>query len=256
MNRVRVFNLNIDAISYGMALHHVIELAKLNTPSYVCFVNGHMSIEAYWNLQFSDYVNKASFVLADGIPVALSVRLLHRMKQERIAGMDFMPSILGACAKEGLHVFLFGSTQEVLTVLSQRIQVEHASLKIAGAISPSFGPFTAAEASDYVQQINRSGAHVVLVGLGCPKQETWMAQYSNDIHATLLGVGGAFSVYAGLTRRAPRWMQKFALEWLYRLMQEPRRMWKRYLVTNTLFIGLLMKELLITNLGLKKNQRA
>ena len=253
MSRVRVVNLNIDVISYCIALQNAIELAKQNTPSYVCFVNGHMLIEAYWDRQYSDYVNKASLVLADGKPVALSCRLLYKIKQDRIAGMDFMPSIIEACAREKLSIFLFGSSAEVLSQLSKKIQSEYPHLTIAGIRSPSFYAFTLEEAARYVQEINLSKAHVVLVGLGCPKQETWMARYSNDIHATLLGVGGAFSVYAGLTGRAPLWMQKASLEWLYRLIQEPRRMWKRYLVTNVFFVALLMKQYASIRFGMKRN---
>jgi N-acetylglucosaminyldiphosphoundecaprenol N-acetyl-beta-D-mannosaminyltransferase len=254
MSRVKIVSLNIDLISYRIAVQNAIELAKQNTPSYFCFVNGHMLIEAYWNRQYSDYVNGATLVLSDGKPVALSCRLLYRIKQDRIAGMDFMPSIIEACAREKLSIFLFGSSVEVLSQLSKKIQSEYPHLTLAGVCSPSFNAFTPEEAAGYVQEINRSKAHVVLVGLGCPKQETWMARYSHEIHATLLGVGGAFPVYAGLTGRAPLWMQKGSLEWLYRLIQEPGRMWKRYLVTNVLFLYLLIKQYVSIRFKMKRNR--
>ncbi len=114
---------------------------------------------------------------------------------------------------------------------------------VAGSWSPPFRPLTDTEKEDDIRRINDSGAHLVFVALGCPKQERWMAENKGKIHAVMLGVGGAFPVYAGLQRRAPEWMQKYALEWVFRLCQEPKRMWKRYLVTNTLFCILLAKEL-------------
>lgn len=247
MNRKRIIRLNIENISFQEALSKVTEWGSERFPSYSCFVNGHMSIEAYWNREFSGFVNQANLVLADGKPVAFSYKLLYGISQERIAGMDFMPAIIDVCAKEGLSLFLFGSTDKVLNKISERIIELHPELVIAGKISPPFREFTEQEVQDFIDQINESGANVVLVGMGCPKQETWMAKNSKNINATLLGVGGAFSVYAGMVKRAPRWMQRFSLEWLYRLLQEPGRMWKRYLVTNTLFIFLVAKQLLQKN---------
>jgi N-acetylglucosaminyldiphosphoundecaprenol N-acetyl-beta-D-mannosaminyltransferase len=253
MDKGRIIRLQLNLISYADALVKVIEAAKQRVPFYVCFVNGHMSAEAYWDPQFSEYVNNGSLVLADGIPVVFSCRLLYGIKQERIAGMDFTPAIIDSCAREDLAIFLFGSTPDVLDALSKKIKSNHPELRIAGKISPSFNQFTKEEALEYVRKINESEANLVLVGMGCPKQEIWMAQYSKHINAPLLGVGGAFSVYAGLVGRAPLWMQKISLEWLYRLGQEPRRMWKRYLVTNTLFILLFIRDFFLIKLGIQKN---
>lgn len=244
MNRNKIIRLNIDNISFREALSRVTEWGRERTPSYSCFVNGHMSIEAYWDVEFSNHVNNASLVLSDGKPIAFSYKLLHGIRQERIAGMDFMPAVIEVSANEGLSLFLFGSTDQVLNKLSEKIAESHSNLIIAGKISPPFREFTEDEALHYIKEINDSRANVVLVGMGCPKQETWMAKNSQLINATLLGVGGAFSVYAGLVKRAPKWMQRFSLEWLYRLLQEPERMWKRYLITNTLFIYLIAKQLM------------
>ena len=245
MERKRIIKLYINLISYEKALSNVIDLAKQRISSYACFVNGHMSIEAYDRKEFAEYVNNATFVLADGKPLAIALRLLYGVKQDRIAGMDFMLSVLTECAKNNLSVFLFGSTDFVLEELKKRIEQNHPDLRIAGSISPSFSEFSEEETANYIGRIKESNANIVLVGMGCPKQETWMAKNLKYIDAPLLGVGGAFSVYAGLVKRSPFWMQKFSLEWLYRLIQEPRRMWKRYLITNTLFICLIIRDLIV-----------
>ena len=115
---------------------------------------------------------------------------------------------------------------------------------MVGAIAPPFRPLAEEELSTHIGQINRSGAHLVLVSLGCPKQEKWMSAHSGKINAVLLGVGGAFAVTAGLQKRSPVWMQKLGLEWLHRLLQEPSRLFKRYFITNTKFIFLLLKEII------------
>ncbi|MBT1704570.1 WecB/TagA/CpsF family glycosyltransferase [Chryseosolibacter indicus] len=240
--RRKVIVLNIDLIRYNNAITSIIALGRAKQAGYACFVNAHMAIEAYKKKTFSQAVNAATFLFADGMPIVKVLRLFYGVKQDRIAGMDFMPSIIKACAENELSVFLFGSTPDVLSAIESRLRILYPAFKIAGRISPSFNEFSEEEAESYVKQINGSNANLVLVGMGCPKQETWMAKYSERINAPLLGVGGAFAVFAGLKRRAPKWMQKLSLEWLYRLIQEPKRMWKRYLFTNTLFIFLIIKE--------------
>lgn len=245
MERRRIITLNVSLVSFREALSKVVDLGKTRTPSFACFANAHMAVEAHWNREFADRVNRANLVLADGKPIAFSCKFLYNKHQERVAGMDFMPAIIDSCAKEDLRIFLFGSTQVVLDKLTERIATIHPHLVIAGAISPPFREFTIDEAQTFINQINDSGANIVLVGMGCPKQELWMSNYSKDIRAVLLGVGGAFSVYAGLVSRSPVWMQRYSLEWFFRLLQEPRRMWRRYLVTNTWYLYLILTQLVL-----------
>ncbi len=210
-------------------------------PSYVCFANVHMTIEAHKDPSFLAKLDKASLILADGKPIALACKILHRKNQERISGMDFTPRILKAANEKKATIFLYGSTNNVLEALRKKINEQYPSVKIGGVISP---PFTnkpdPALLQDHIDQINQSGANMVFVSLGCPKQEKWMADNYSKINAVLLGVGGAFPVTAGIQQRSPKWMQDWSLEWLYRLKQEPRRMFKRYLYTNTYFIWLLI----------------
>ena len=241
-NRVHILSLRISNISFKQAIEKVSEMAIHHIPSYVCFANVHMTIEAHRDTVFAAKVNAATLTLADGFPVCKAGSILHNEKLERIAGMDFMPRLLSFMnEKTGYKVFFYGSTTEVLNELVSYTQEHYKNVEVAGFISPPFRPLTDQETNENIRTINESGAHVVFVGLGCPKQENWMAANYKKINAVLLGVGGAFLTTAQLQKRAPNFMQKTGLEWLYRLRQEPRRLFKRYFVTNSVFIGLLIK---------------
>jgi len=237
--KLRIVSLSIDHLSFRECLDTVIGWAKERMPSYVCFANVHMIIEAHRSAPFLEQVDRASLVVADGKPVTAACYSLYRKKQERISGMDFMPAVMGAAEKEDLPVFLYGSTPEVLDRLATEIARRYPALRVAGMISPPFRPLSPGETDTHLEAINQSGAQLLLVSLGCPKQERWMAVNHQKIRAVCMGVGGAFPVMAGLQLRAPKWMQNWGLEWLYRLILEPRRMFPRYLKTNSLFIYLM-----------------
>lgn len=242
--RFHIIGLHVHSLSFKESLDTISEWGLQHRPGFVCFANVHMTIEAYNDPAFKNELDKASLVLPDGKPLALATRWLYRKQQERIAGMDFMPAILERASALSAKIFLYGSTEEVLNKLTTLISTQYPDVTVAGAISPPFRPLTDAEKLADIQRINESGAHFVLVALGCPKQEKWMAANFAAINAPLLGLGGAFPVMAGVRKRSPRWMQQLSLEWLYRLLQEPRRMFKRYLYTNSLFIWLLLKTLI------------
>ena len=245
MNRKRydILGLSLDAVSFHEAVRLVIDWSKERQSAYVCFANVHMTMEARNNKEFSDIVNKASLVLADGKPIAKSFVWLYNEKQERIAGMDFVPALFAAAAKDKLKVFLFGSTEETLSKISQKVETVYGNDLLAGVFSPPFRQLTEQEESSIIDKINQSGANLALVALGCPRQEKWMAKNYSSINAPLLGVGGAFAVYAGLQKRSPVWMHKAGLEWAYRLGQEPTRLFKRYLTTNSQFVFQLLVAL-------------
>jgi N-acetylglucosaminyldiphosphoundecaprenol N-acetyl-beta-D-mannosaminyltransferase len=240
--KLQIVSLSIDHLSFRECLDTVIGWGKERKPSYVCFANVHMIIEAYKSASFLQQVDRASLTVADGKPVTTACYSLYRKKQDRISGMDFMPAALGAAEKEGLTVFLYGSSAEVLSRLSAEIARRYPVLRVGGMISPPFRPLSPEEMNAHIEAINQSGAHLLLVSLGCPKQEQWMATNYHKIRAVCLGVGGAFPVMAGMQQRAPRWMQNWGLEWFYRLILEPRRMFPRYLKTNSLFIFLMGVE--------------
>jgi N-acetylglucosaminyldiphosphoundecaprenol N-acetyl-beta-D-mannosaminyltransferase len=245
-NRIDILGLHISNITFDNAIKKVKELGVAHVPSYVCFANVHMTIEAHRDKIFANKVNSSELTLPDGVPVAKAGGILDSKKLERIAGMDFMPALLLDMNKEPDHrykVFFYGSTTEILNRLVSFTKQHYKNIDVAGFISPPFRPLTDSEVGDHIRIINESGAEVVFVGLGCPKQENWMAANYQRINAVLLGVGGAFLTTAGLQKRAPRFMQKAGLEWFYRLMQEPKRLFKRYFITNTVFIGLLIRAI-------------
>ena len=240
--KLRIVSLNVDHLSFKASLAKVMEWAAGNKPSYVCFANVHMTVEAYKAPSFLEQVNNANLVVADGKPLAVACYSLYKKKQERIAGMDFMPAIMEKANKEGTTIFLYGSKPEVLDALQVKIAQKYPHVIVGGAISPPFRTMSQEEVDEHIRQINASGAQLVFVSLGCPKQEKWMAAHSHKINAVLLGVGGAFAVMAGLQRRSPKWMQNIGLEWFHRLMVEPHRLFRRYFETNFTFLYLMGVE--------------
>jgi N-acetylglucosaminyldiphosphoundecaprenol N-acetyl-beta-D-mannosaminyltransferase len=193
-------------------------------------------------------------VTPDGAPVAWMMRKLGHTRQQRINGPDLMwkyceqlsrrpPCQLG----DDGGVFFLGNTEETLLILKTKLLAAFPDIKIAGSISPPFRQLTPEEDSAIVTKINDSGAGLLWVSLGCPKQELWMAEHRGRINAVMIGVGAAFDYHAGTIRRAPKWMQNNGLEWLYRVFSEPKRLWKRYLYTNSIFLILAAKQLLIYN---------
>lgn len=249
MRKRRVVSIDVSTAPYSGFVHTIAELGAAHISSYVCVANVHMTIEAWRSAAFADVVNGADIVTPDGMPLVKALKLLYGVEQDRVAGMDLLPALLASAAKRKLSVFFYGSTPEVLEKLRVRARREEPALEIAGSYSPPFRALSAEEESAVIERINDSGAHIVFVALGCPKQEQWMARHKGLIHAVMVGVGGAFPVYAGMQSRAPRWMQQYSLEWLFRLCQEPRRLFKRYVQTNSLFLLLLARDLVLTRLN-------
>ncbi|HEY0979120.1 MAG TPA: WecB/TagA/CpsF family glycosyltransferase [Flavobacteriales bacterium] len=235
--------LGID-LSIGSFQEHVaaiINLGAEHRSSYVCCVNAHMCVEADRDPSFKAVVNGADLATADGMPMLKAVNTFHKVGQERVAGNDLLPALFAAAERRGLSVFLYGGRQEVLDTMVANAAREYPALRIAGTLSPPFRPLNAAEMDEHARTINGKGAHIVMVSLGCPKQERWMAGMKGKVQGVMLGLGGAFLLYAGVDTRAPKWMRDLSLEWVYRLALEPRRLFKRYLVTNSLFVGLFLR---------------
>jgi N-acetylglucosaminyldiphosphoundecaprenol N-acetyl-beta-D-mannosaminyltransferase len=185
---------------------------------------------------------------SDGMPITWVLRKLGFPTQQRINGPDLMWKYCEKAEKDGQKIFFYGSTDEVLALLKARLMATFPALQIAEMYSPPFRELTEIEDAEIVSRINASGAGVVFIGLGCPRQELWMHQHRGKINAVMIGVGAAFNYHAGTTKRAPVWMQNAGLEWLHRLASDPRRLWKRYFVTNSIFIVAITAQLL----GLKK----
>jgi N-acetylglucosaminyldiphosphoundecaprenol N-acetyl-beta-D-mannosaminyltransferase len=245
--KVKVLQIFIDAVSWESALELLPAWGAAKESRYVCLCNVHVVITASQDKEVRRIINGADMATPDGMPVAWVLRLLGFSGQERINGPDLMVRVCRAAAEKGVAVFFYGSTPDTLEKLKANLKTRFPELGIAGAYSPPFRALTAEEDQAAINLINSSGAGIVFVGLGCPKQEIWMAEHRGKINAVMLGVGAAFDFHAGTIKRAPRWMRQAGIEWFHRFLQEPRRLWKRYAVTNSLFIWLILKEFLSKN---------
>jgi len=240
----RVIGAPIDVLGWDDAVERIGAWASQRVSRVVFICNVHSVVTARQDPAFAAALAQADLATPDGAPVAWMLRLLGHAGQPRINGPDLMWRCCADAAARGTSVYLYGGTEEVLARLQQRLRAAFPGLRIAGAASPPFRALSAEEDAAAVADINASDAGVVWVSLGCPKQELWMHAHRGQVQAVMVGVGAAFDYHAGTTPRAPRWMQQAGLEWLHRLASEPRRLWRRYLVTNTLFVVAAVRQLL------------
>ena len=240
----RVIGAPIDVLGWDDAVARIAAGAGQRVSRVVFICNVHSVVTARQDPAFALALAQADLATPDGAPVAWMLRRLGHVGQARINGPDLMWRCCADAAARGTSVYLYGGTVEVSARLQQRLRAAFPALRIAGAASPPFRALGADEDAAAAAAINASGAGVVWVSLGCPKQELWMHAHRGRVHAVMVGVGGAFDYHAGTTRRAPLWMQQAGLEWLHRLASEPRRLGRRYLVTNTLYIVAAARQLL------------
>jgi N-acetylglucosaminyldiphosphoundecaprenol N-acetyl-beta-D-mannosaminyltransferase len=244
-NCVAIIGVPIDSLTWDMALKQLYSWAIAHESRYVCICNVHSVVTASQDAAFNQIVSNADMATPDGAPVAWLMRKLGHADQQRINGPDLMWKYCEQTQYRDESVFFYGSSEATLALLKTKLSSAFPTLKIAGLISPPFRTLTSAEDMAIIEQINTSGANVVWVSLGCPKQELWMAEHRGRINAVMVGVGAAFDYHAGTLKRAPLWMQHNGLEWFYRLVSEPERLWKRYLITNTLFVLKAIRQLLL-----------
>ena len=238
----RLISFPVSTGTYEEMLREIVAFSHAGTSSIVCIANVHMVVTAYQDKQFAPAVRNADIVTPDGLPLTWAMRLLFGVKQPRVAGMDLLPDLIKAAEGSGIPVYFYGGTPGMLENTCQYLNKNYPSLKIAGKFSPPFRALTADEENEVTDMIKNSGAKIVFVVLGCPKQEKWMDMMKDKFPGVMVGVGGALPVLIGMQKRAPLWMQKNGFEWLYRLVQEPKRLFRRYAVTNTLFVLLVVKE--------------
>lgn len=245
-----VIGTAIDVLDWGSALARLTTWAHARQSRVVCICNVHSVVTARQDADFAQVLAAADMCTPDGAPVAWMLRRLGHAGQPRINGPDLM---WRWCAQVSAHakatgvpapaIYLYGGTPDTLARLQERLRTAFPALRQAGAWSPPFRALTAAEDAAAVAAINASGAGLVWVGLGCPRQEQWMHAHRSAVQGVMVGVGAAFDYHAGTVRRAPVWAQRAGLEWLYRLASEPRRLWRRYLVTNSVFIAAALRQL-------------
>jgi N-acetylglucosaminyldiphosphoundecaprenol N-acetyl-beta-D-mannosaminyltransferase len=250
-----ILGSRVDCTSYADACDRIQAWAEQRQSCYVIAANVHVVMTGVWQRSYQTVINQAALVTPDGMPLVLALRSLNQSHQSRVYGPDLMLAWCDRAAQTGLPIYLYGSTIETLEKLSQILQQRFPHLKIAGTHSPPFRPLTAEERAADRDRIHQSGAAVVFVSLGCPKQETWMAEQQGRLHAVMIGVGAAFSFHTGEVSQAPRWMMRWSLEWLYRLWMEPRRLWKRYLINNPAFVLLFLMQFITETLHRKKSSR-
>jgi N-acetylglucosaminyldiphosphoundecaprenol N-acetyl-beta-D-mannosaminyltransferase len=239
----RVLGMRVDGLRTRIAADAVIELAEAGAGGVVCIATVHMVMEAFDAPEFQRSVNAADLVTPDGVPLVWLLRSLGLPETRRVYGPILMRLVCRRAEERGLPIGLYGGRPEVLERLRARLAERHPLLRVAFSASPPFRPETEAEDAATVQAIEESGARILFVGLGCPKQERWMAAHRATLPCVMLGVGAAFDFLAGVKPQAPGWLQRAGLEWLFRLASEPRRLWRRYLIQNPRFVYHLARQL-------------
>ena len=231
------------AASFGDQINLMMDWSKNRLSRVVCAANVHMLMEAHWDPTFARVLHSADLVTPDGMPLVWTLNLLRRKAHDRVTGTDIMRELCRRASQSDTQVYFLGTDASTLDKIRQRLRQEFPDLKIAGMEPLPFRALTAAEDRQVVQTINESQAGILFVALGCPKQEIWMHHHKDQIQAVMVGVGGAFPMYAGIKKRAPQWIQDSGLEWFYRLAQEPGRLWKRYSTTIPPFVILSARQI-------------
>lgn len=239
-----IISTRIDATSYVEACDAIQTWVDNYLSCYIVAANVHVVMTGYWSRNYQRIINNAILITPDGMPLVWAMRMLGIKKQSRVYGPDLMLAWCERAAQLGISLYLYGGTEATLSKLQYNLEKRFSGLIIAGCYSPPFRRLTPEEEERDRALIVTSGAKVVLVGLGCPKQEEWMARQQGKLAAVMIGVGAAFSFHSGEVSQSPRWMMKLGLEWLYRLKSEPRRLWQRYLVNNPSFLVLFGLQLL------------
>ncbi len=205
---------------------------------YICVSNVHTTVTGYEEADYRNIQNTAALALPDGKPLSLYSKKHGFPEAERVTGPDLMGELFSR--DNGLRHYFYGGKEETIQVLSEKLPGEYPSLRIAGMVSPPFRPLTEEEDERELQKMNDAKADIIWIGLGAPKQERYMYEHRGKVNGVMIGVGAGFDYYAGTIKRAPMWMQKLSLEWLYRLMQDPKRLFRRYFATNFKFLRLTM----------------
>lgn len=231
-----ILGVRIAAIDMEWLLKFTDKHIKELSGDYMCVSNVHTTVTASEDEEYRVIQNSGIMAIPDGGPLSTVGKKRGCEKMARTTGPSYMGEIFKISAQKGYRHYFYGSTDETLEKLYQELIKTYPGLQIAGMYSPPFRPMTDEEDAAIIERINETKPDFVWVGLGAPKQEKWMAAHQGRIEGFMVGVGAGFDYYAGNIQRAPEWMQKHNLEWVYRLLQDPKRLFKRYLVTNTKFI--------------------
>ncbi len=240
-----VLNIEFTRLKSEQAVNTILDRVANGIGGYACFSNVHTTVLANQNPHYKSVLNNSTFTFADGIPIYWYSKITEKNHISHIPGPDFMCTMLDRNHARPIRHYFLGSTEEVLSTLVSQSILKYPNAKIVGTYSPPFRELTEAEIESMLENIMASKPDLIWVGLGAPKQEQWMSLYADRLKpAFLLGVGAAFDFNAGLKKRAPKLVRRIGMEWLYRLLQEPKRLFSRYLKTNSLFLLYILKSIL------------
>jgi N-acetylglucosaminyldiphosphoundecaprenol N-acetyl-beta-D-mannosaminyltransferase len=231
-----VLGMYVDAISLENTLSEISNWIRAGESKYICVSNVHMCMEAYDDINYRKIVNEADLVVPDGKPIVVAARMLSGLTYEHIRGADLTRALLNKSHESGLRIGFYGGTSSALARMIEYVNANYSNIDVVSSISPPFRDLTEEEDKKYTDELNKSRVQILFIGLGCPKQEKWMAKHRGEIDSIMIGVGAVFDFLSGTKKEAPLWMQRLGLEWLFRLISEPRRLWKRYLYYNTRFV--------------------
>lgn len=237
-----ILNTNINVTDMDGTIAYITENLEALKGDYICVSNVHTTVMAFRDEEYRRIQNSGAMALPDGQPLSIVSRQRGYAEAQRVPGPDLMPIILNMSQDKGYTHYFYGSTQGTLDQLRKVMLDRYPRLQIAGMYAPPFRSLTQEEDEEIVRRINESGADFVWVALGAPKQEKWMYEHRNRVKGLMIGVGAAFDFIAGTVKRAPMWMQKLCLEWVFRIMQDPKRMIPRYLNTNFAFLYYVHRE--------------
>ncbi|TLU65070.1 WecB/TagA/CpsF family glycosyltransferase [Thalassotalea litorea] len=240
----KVIEMEVDVVNLEGSLTLIHELSFARKGAYVCVSNVHMCMETFDDLTFKNIVNSADMVIPDGRPISWAQKLLGSNRAEQVRGQDIMNALCASSGEKNLNIGFYGGSSDLLLErVVIKLKESFPSIQVTYKYSPPFRALTEEENKAVVDHINDCKVNILFVGIGCPKQEKWMASNKESLNCVMLGVGAAFDFIAGSKKHAPTWIQYLGFEWLFRLCSEPRRLWKRYLKQNPRFLYHFTKQL-------------
>lgn len=238
MKTCNILGVNIAVTNMDQTVQYIMRHVEELRGKYICVSNVHTTVMSYEDEEYKNVQNSAIMALPDGKPLSIVSRRKGYPEAQRVTGPDLMQELF----QKPLRHYFYGGKKETLLILEEKLKEEYPEIQIAGMYSPPFRHLSEEEDAEDIKRINDSGADIVWIGLGAPKQENWMYAHKDKVNGLMIGVGAGFDYHADVIKRAPNWMQKLSLEWLYRLLQDPKRLWKRYLSTNFKFMWLALTK--------------
>lgn len=253
--RADILGFMVDRMTLRQCVDRLTSAIPLRKPQHIVLVNAAKIVRAREDAELAHIIRTADLVGADGVPIVWTSQLLSQPLPGRVNGTDLMNLLIQTAAERGYRVFFLGSKPELISQAVANVQRRYPALQVAGY---RCGYFSSAEQEEeVVRMIAAAKADILLVGMSTPMKEKWVRKYRSQLATPVIhGVGGSFDILAGYVKRAPVWMQRSGLEWLYRVWQEPKRLWRRYLITNTVFVGLVLVQLFKNLLGIRPQTKA